>query len=253
MKSISSKFRIDITTYVFFLIAFLSGMFKRVLYLFFIVCFHEMGHVFFIKLCKYKVLEVVIFPFGGITKVDHKINESIKKEMVISMGGVLFQAILEGIISFISFADKDLFLFYNHTIMLFNMIPIIPLDGSVFFHLVLESFFSFEESLRFYEVVSVISLVAFIIYNYVCLVENYFICMVLLVQFILYLKQKKYYIKRFYLERYLGDFPYKQIKNEVGSNYHTLKKNTRHYFYNGKKYETEREILAKVFDKRTYF
>ncbi len=253
MKIILNKYKIHSTTYVLFLVSFLCGMFRRVLYLFFIVCFHELGHLFFIKLFHYKVIEVVIYPFGGITRVEHRLNDSIKKEIIISCGGVFFQLILGILVIFSSLYDKELFLFYNSVILIFNLLPIIPLDGSVFVHHLLEIFFSFELSLDFYEAFSVVSLLSFILINYFFRLDNYFICMVLIFQYVAFFKNKKYYRNRFYLERYLYDFPSKKIRNEKGGNYKVLRKNTRHFFYNGKRYETEREILTKVFDKKEYF
>ena len=78
--------------------------------------------------------------------------------------------------------------------------------------------------------------------------ENYFICMVLLWEFVLLKRQEKYLLHRFYLERNLKEYPYQKICNERGENYHVLKKNRRHYFYSDGKYKNEQEILAKLFD-----
>ena len=253
MKTIFSKFRIHEVTYLFFLLAFLCGMFKRVFYLFFIVVFHEMGHVILARLFHYKIVEVVLYPFGGVTRCDHQLNADNSKDIMIALGGVFFQFILDGFLFLLSFQDKNIVLFYNQVLLVFNLLPIIPLDGSVILLHILERFFSFEFSLKIYEVLSFFSLGLFAFYNYFWQIKNYFICIVLFMEFILYLKQKKYLIKRFYLERYLYDFPYKRISNEVGDDYQVLKKGTRHFFYNGKKYETERQILSKVFDKKGYF
>ena len=94
MKNIKIKFKINLTTYIFFLIAFLCGYFKNVLYIFFIVFFHELGHIFFIKLFHHKIVKVEFYPFGGITTIDKPINSSINQELFISLGGVFFQLLL---------------------------------------------------------------------------------------------------------------------------------------------------------------
>lgn len=248
MKSTFNKFRIHEWTYVFFFLAFCMGMFQRVLILFIILFIHELGHLFFIKLCGYSLVELIIYPFGGICKVSHRINDSILKDLLISLGGVFAQLVLEFFLLRSSFQNKELFLFYNQIILYFNLLPIIPLDGSVFLHHFLEFFFSFEISLKKYERISLLFLILFFLYNVIFKVHNYLMCFVLLGQYYMYFKNKKYYLKRFYLERYLWEFPYLKIKNEQGKDYHVLKKNTRHFFYDGEKYLNEKEILKEYFD-----
>ena len=249
MKSTINKFKIHEWTYVFFFLAFCMGLFQRVLILFIILFIHELGHLFFIKICGYSLVELVIYPFGGICKVSHRINDSILKDLLISLGGIFAQLVLEFFLFRSSFYSKDLFLFYNQIILCFNLLPIIPLDGSVFFHHFLEFFFSFEISLTIYERISLLFLILFFLYNVIFEVHNYFMCLVLLVQFHLYMKNKKHYGNRFYLERYLEDFPFSKIKNEKGRNYRLLRKNTIHFFYEDNKYYSEKEILKNHFDK----
>ena len=248
MKSTINKFKIHEWTYVFFFLAFCTGMFQRVLILFFILFIHELGHLFFIKICGYSLVELIIYPFGGICKVSHRINDSILKDLLISLGGIFAQLVLEFFLLKSSFYSKELFLFYNQIILFFNLLPIIPLDGSVFLHHFLEFFFSFEISLTIYERISLLFWILFFLYNVIFKVHNYFMCFVLLGQYYLYLKNKKYYQQRFYLERYLWEFPYLKIQNEQGKNYRVLKKNTRHFFYDGEKYLNEKEILKEYFD-----
>ena len=246
MKNIKIKFKINLATYIFFLIAFLCGYFKNVLYIFFIVFFHELGHLLFIKLFRYRIVKVEFYPFGGITTVDKPINSSINKELFISLGGVFFQFLL-GI--FLLFHKNELLSFYNQTILFFNLLPIIPLDGSVFLHAFFEKFFSYQKSFLLYQILSCVFFLLFLLYNIFFSIDNYFICLVLLVQFFLAEKRKKYFFHRFYLERFLYSFPYKKIENQNGEDISVLKKETRHFFYEKNHYITEQEKLAKTLFK----
>lgn len=250
MKNIKIKFKINLTTYIFFLIAFLCGYFKNVLYIFFIVFFHELGHIFFIKLFHHKIVKVEFYPFGGITTVDKPINSSINQELFISLGGVFFQLLL-GI--FLLFQKNELLSFYNQTIFFFNLLPIIPLDGSVFLHAFFEKFFSYQKSFLLYQILSFFFFLLFFLYNIFFSIDNYFICLVLLVQFFLVEKRKKYFFQRFYLERFLHNFPYKKIQNQKGEDISVLKKETRHFFYEKNHYITEKEKIAKSFFKNHNF
>lgn len=253
MKNIKAKFKINLATYFFFLISFLCGYFKNILFVFLIVLFHEIGHIFFIKIFRYKIVKVELYPFGGITEVDKPINSSINKELIISLGGILFQFLLYILIilsfknSWLSVQNFDLLLFYNKTLFLFNLLPIIPLDGSVFLHTFFEKYFSYQKSFHLYQIISLLAFFLFFFWNILFSIDNYFICIVLFIQFLLVQKKKKYYFHRFYLERYLYSFPYKKIINQKSADISVLKKETRHFFYEKNHYVTEKEKISEYF------
>lgn len=259
MKNIWQKFHLNLSTYFFFLFSFFCGYFKQTLLIFFIVFVHECGHIIMIRFCNYKFLKVEFYPFGGITKIDKPINSSLNKEMLIAVAGVLMQGILGLIFYFLEqnkiylFASYAMFHKYNLTILLFNCLPIIPLDGSIFLHSLIEKFFPFETSFRFYQILSCIFLALFFYVNYQFHMENYFICMVLLTEFFLLKREEKYIIYRFYLERTLGNYPYKKIENERIPDIRALKKETLHFYWRENKYVHEKEILQKKFLKTPEF
>ena len=129
MKNISIK----PITYYFLLLCFLCGIIKNVLILFMIVIIHEIGHIITIKLFKYKIESIDIYPFGGITSINKMINSSITKDLIIAINGVLFQYIVITIIlRYIPFKYNTFNMIntYNKTIIVFNLLSIIPLDGS---------------------------------------------------------------------------------------------------------------------------
>ena len=251
MKNIKKKFHLNITTYFFFLISFLCGYFKPVLIIFFIIFCHECGHILMIKFFHYAFLRVDFYPFGGITKIDKPINSSINQEIIIALAGVIVQIILQ-IIFFFFYHESNIYMMfsqYNFLLLCFNLLPIIPLDGSIIIHALLEKYFSYEKAYKIYEMISMFCLSLFLFFNIYLHFHNYFICIVLFWSFVLLKKQKLYLLKRFYLERYLYDFPYKTIKNHSILDISLLKKDTRHYFYDGEKYYSEKRILSKIFQE----
>lgn len=253
MRNISIKFKVNITTYLFFLISFLCGYFKNAIIIFLIVFIHELGHVIAIKLCKYQIIKVEFFPFGGITRIDKPINSSINKEMLIALAGIFSQLIL-GFIIFLfqeKLVDYSLFQLYNLSILLFNLIPIIPLDGSIFIHSLLEKFWPYERAFTFYKGISWLMFFLFLLFNVYYQLNNYFICVVLIAQFFILKKQEKYLIHRFYLERYLKEYPYKKIENHKTNNIRLLKKETKHYFLQNEKYQSEKEIIERYLKKQS--
>ena len=94
MKNILDKVRIDYSTYILVLIGLLSGYIKNIMIILVIVLVHELGHVFFFSLFKMDIESIVIYPFGGVSKVNKKIHERIYKDILISLGGIIFQGLL---------------------------------------------------------------------------------------------------------------------------------------------------------------
>ncbi len=243
MKNILTKLKINYFTYFYFLIAFLCGYFKNSLMLFLIVIVHELGHILVIRLFKYEIVFVTLYPFGGITKINKPVNSAINKELIIAIFGVVSQIILLILI------NDTLFCYYNLTIMLFNLLPIYPLDGNKLVNLFLEKFLPFEKALKYTNIISLITLVIFIFFNVFGHYRNYLICSFLIVQLFLNLKNQKYFINRFYLERYLYSFPYHKIENNQSLDIHLLKKETLHFFKKQDCYLHEKQLLKQIFKK----
>jgi len=253
MKNILNKLKINNYTYLFFIICALCGYIKNITIIFAICLFHELGHVFFIKLFKYKVVSIEILPFGGFTTIDKKINTSINKDILIAFGGIFFQLILLIIIyifkNSFNIITYNLIINYSLILIFFNLIPIIPLDGNNIIHLLLEKFFSYHLSYYLNFFISIISLILFFIINYVYNLDNYFIISFLIYKVIVYFKNYKFNRNRFLLERYLYDFDYYKIDNKT-KNINDLKKNVLHYFKEDNRYIREKEKIINSFYKR---
>ena len=246
MMNILNKIKINNYTYFFILICLFCGYIKNITIIFFICFIHELGHIFFIKLFGYNIIRVELLPFGGYTTIDQKINSDISKDLIIAYGGIISQFILYLVIftlkSYLNIITYDLWQSYNIIIMLFNLIPIIPLDGSKILHLILEKHFSFHKSYYLNFICSIILLIIFVVINYVYQIDNYFIITFLVYKIIIYYKDFKYIEKRFFLERYLYDLDYQKIENNTKDIY-DLKKDVFHYFKNNNKYISEKEKI----------
>lgn len=217
MKNILNKFKINEFTYILFLFALLSGYFKELLIVFVIVVFHELGHVVFFSFFKIKINKVVIYPFGGITYIDSKIHERIYKMIICSFGGIIFQIILYFVFNYlfnigaISFYTFNLFLHFNYYIFIFNLLPIIPLDGSKILLYSLCSFISFYNSYRLYMLFSFIFILLFIYLNFIFEFNNFFIIGLLFVYLFKTVKNFKYVLNLFFIERFMYDHYYDDI------------------------------------------
>ena len=83
--------KIHNTTYITILIAFLAGYFELIYILLLSIIIHEFGHLFMGLLLNMKVKYIMIYPFGGITQFNEKLNVSSNKEFCSLLGGITFQ------------------------------------------------------------------------------------------------------------------------------------------------------------------
>lgn len=249
------KFKVNVATYFLILSFLFTGLIKNIVLIYLIVIIHELGHIFIIKKLKYKIVKVEIYPMGGITTVDKKVNTKVNHEILISIFGIIFQLLLF-ILMFILFKNNlirestyNLFNSYNKTIMLFNILPIIPLDGYIFLRSILEYIFPYKKTYYLSLIISIISIVVFITYNEIFSLNNYLIISFLIYKIIISIKEFKYIYMRFLTERYLYELPYEKLKYENKTDINLLKKDTYHYFKNQDKVYSEKKILNKIFNK----
>lgn len=96
---------------------------------FLIVLLHEFGHVIAGIYFGLNVISVTLYPFGGIASMI--VPKKPKQEMVIALAGPMVNVLLIPIIHFIiPYFDVSQILFKLNLMMLvFNLIPALPLDG----------------------------------------------------------------------------------------------------------------------------
>lgn len=250
MMNTLKKFEINSSTYFFILLYFLCGFIKNILIIYLIVIVHEFGHILMAYLSGYKINKITIYPFGGITKTDTLLNSPLKKDLLVFSGGLIFQIFLYLLMillkqnSIINLDFFNMFIKYNWFIFIFNLIPIIPLDGYLILNNLFNKFFSYYKSLWISLIISIISLTLFIYYYQ----DNYVIIIFLLFNIINYLKNINTLYNRFILERYLYDFPYYRIKYFNSINLKNLTKDCLCYFKENNNYLSEKRILNKKFD-----
>lgn len=258
MKNIKIKFKINFFTYLFLIASFCAGLFKNSLLILSIVLFHELGHVFFMKRKEYPIHKIEIFPFGGITTVEKPVNTPIKTEIIIALGGVLFQLLLS--IFFLILWKQDyirentyiLFQNYNKIILIFNLLPIIPLDGSIIIHSILEYFFSYQKAYSIYLGISILTLIGFITFHTLNSLNNYMILTFLIYKLYEEYKERKLIQNKFYLERYLYELPYTKIESHAFPDISRLKKDTLHFFWKQDRYLHEKEFLKYYYFKNNF-
>ena len=211
MKNI---FKINIFTYIFLILSMLSGYGREMLIVYFILIVHELGHYILFKYYNINVNKITLYPYGGMIDNNMLINTNSKKVLIISLGGIFIQIVLYLIIyllfkiGFIEYNFYKMFFKYNLYIILFNLIPIYPLDGFKILNSFFELVLSFKLSLKISIIFNFIFIILFFLYLYIFNVNNYVIVIFLLCNLINYIKSIKYIINKFYLERMIYDIKY---------------------------------------------
>lgn len=241
---IISKIKIHPIFYVTSLIILFTGFFKNFYMFLIILLFHELGHILMGILFKWKIKNIIILPFGALTIFDEGITKPLIEEFIITIMGPMFQIIIYLVLR--NFYDVTLM---HYGLLIFNLLPIIPLDGSKIINIILNLFFPFKISLNLTILLSFVliaSLGLYLIYQF-----NFVLILVLLCLFVKVLrefKDKDYTLNRFFYERYY--FPRKYLYNKIiiGNRIDKMFKEYKHIFKVKNNYYTEHEILRKRFD-----
>ena len=243
VKYLTTKniFKIHPLFYLTAFICVITANFKNFIIFSSIIIVHELGHIIGAIIFKWKIDRVILLPFGGITIFQENIDKSLKEEFIIAILGPLLQLVF-----YFLYSDNPTFNQYNLTILLFNLLPIYPLDGSKIINILFNEFISFKRSHILTIITSFITLSVVILsikYNLLL----YLILLFIVLEIIKEINKHNYYFNRFLLERYLYNNEYS--KNKIIDNIKKMKKQTKHIFKINNKYFTEREIIRNLFDK----
>lgn len=211
---LSNKIKLHPLTVLVLGIGLLTGYFKYIFFIFFIVAIHEFGHVCMALIFKRKVVEIEILPFGGLTKMEGKISDDICEDLLIGVGGIFFQVLLGYLMVWMNYRgmiDVRLYEFlatYNIFIIGFNLLPICPLDGYKITKSFVELFVPYKLSYVLALVVSCLFLGGSLVLAWEILADNIFVLVFLIFSIFEEWKMRKYVLMKFYIERMNYDFYY---------------------------------------------
>lgn len=240
-------------TYILIAISFiLTGYFSNLIIFTSIIIVHELGHYIMAKINGLTPEKIIIYPFGGITKMNNLINTQISKELVVAISGILFQSIYYLIILFLYKNNIireyifNLYKTYHYSILLFNILPIHPLDGSVILNLLLSYFIPYKITMKLNIIISIITSLIIIKINYYKFNYTTILIISIIIDNILkYYKNINYIFNKFLLERYLYKIKFNSTKTIPKICY--MYKEKYHIIKNNNQYLTEKEVLRHRF------
>ena len=220
--------------YISAFICILTGYLKVFVLTMFIILIHELGHILVSKIFKWKIDKIVILPFGGLIIFNEKIDNSLLQEFLITISGPLLQLIITLLI------NNSLLNNISYSLLIFNLLPITPLDGSKILNILLNKFICFRVS--YYLVLLISLLFIIIIFKFNLIIILIIICLIkeIILSFIKY----KYIYNKFMLEKYLYKIKYKKIRKI--NNINNLYRNTTHLIKSKNKYYLEEEYIKNL-------
>lgn len=227
------------------LITIIIGSFKEYIILNTIIIIHELGHFMTAKILGINVKYIYIYPLGGISKFNMLLNDYIWKELLILLAGPLTQNIAYIILINIFNRDREVILIYHLSILIFNLLPIYPLDGGRIVNLLFNIFIPYKKSLQLIVKISYITtLIIFIIQ------KNITINIIIMLLFLLILIHKEegkinFIYNKFLLERVMNNYNFKRRK--MINNITNFYRNRTHLIKENGKVCEEKEYLTKKY------
>ena len=215
--------------YICAFICIITGYLKIFVLSMFIIFIHELGHIIVSKLFKWKIDKIIILPFGGLIIFNEKIDNKLYEEFLITISGPLLQLIITLLI------NNSLLNNISYSLLIFNLLPITPLDGSKLLNVFLNKFICFRISYYLILVISIIFLIFIFKFNLIiCLIK----------EIILSFYKYKYIYNKFILEKYLYKIKYKKFKKI--NNINNLYRNRTNLIKYNNKYYIDKDYIKKI-------
>lgn len=224
-----------------------SGQFKDFVIFISIISFHELGHIIAGIYYHWRIDKIILLPFGALTIFKEHINKPLKEELIITLMGPIFQ-ILYSILNI--WYSSTTFMEYHYALLIFNLLPITPLDGSKLWNIIWNYHTNFWTSYK--STIFISSILLGFLTIILCVYEKSLIYFLILLFLIIKVRKENKEIfqvfSKFLLERLLYPFSFQKTKIIKGENVKKIKRDHKHIFIINGKYQTERQILQKKFD-----
>ncbi|MGB9780086.1 M50 family metallopeptidase [Caldanaerobacter sp.] len=141
------RIKVHFSTLLFGILLIFFGFSKEFFCIAVVLGLHEAGHILAAKRLKVEVLELDIYPFGGVAFLDPSIFIRPDLEILIALAGPfsnIFFAFLSELISQIFHLEMEHFVKANLMMAFFNLLPGLPLDGGRAFKSFLSCFLNFR-------------------------------------------------------------------------------------------------------------
>lgn len=246
IKNILNKIKISNSLYIFIILSLIIGFFNNLFYFMIIIFIHELAHTLFAYIFKFNIINITLYPFGGISNYNYLINNNLIKELIVTLMGPIIQVVFTYIIYY-NYNFPDYFFYYSKLILIFNLLPIYPLDGGKLLNILLSIFISFYKSLKITYYISYFFLnILFIFIIYYNNLYFYLVYISLVINIIKEYNNINYLFNRFIMERILYKFNFK--RKIIVKNIYNFKRNRYHIINNNFSLVKEERYLKTIYN-----
>lgn len=205
----------------FIIVSILTGTFFHLFIIFIIVLWHELGHFMMAKYFHWRIDSIMLWVFGGVMKTDEHGTCPLYEDILVTMAGPLqhlfifltlillesFQIVPPSIIHF---AHQ-----YNIVILLFNLLPIYPLDGGKLMFYLFSLFLPYRKAYHLILMSSMGLAIGLLIIQSIFF--PFTLSVILIMLFLLFennieWRNRRYVFRRFLLSRLNLAFHYKNVE-----------------------------------------
>lgn len=196
-----------------------------------IVLIHELGHYFMARLFKWRVESIMLWVFGGVMKTEEHGNSSLRQEALVIIAGPVQNLFIYLGLYFLSAYSVfpspvlELIFYYNTAILIFNLLPIWPLDGGKLLFVLLSSYLPYRQAYHSIIILSMVTSLAFLLvqlFLFPFTLSAFCLMIFLFMENRTEWKQRFYVFIRFLLKRYEGNSDVTGIQPITTSYQHSL-------------------------------
>ncbi|ASN05107.1 M50 family metallopeptidase [Virgibacillus necropolis] len=216
---------------IFLFIGFITGTFMEIIILLAIVLFHEIGHYIMAISFKWRIKSITLWVFGGVMDTDEHGNRPTYEEALVSIAGpfqhvfIYLFIMIVAPMNVIPISIMELIVYYNNVILLFNLLPVWPLDGGKCLFTLLSTYVPYKRAHTIMILTSVLVSICILFTQLFILpftLSSVFILLFILLENRTEWKQRYYVFLRFLSRRFYGTNHAKKTSLIKVSNSNTL-------------------------------
>lgn len=235
------KYKNIILLSIIVFILYITYGFKFSLYFIISYLLHETFHILIINKYNIKIKSINLIPFGGQILLDTCFDKSNKEDLVIYFSGPFINLIL---ITISLIFNNHILLIINLILFLFNLIPIIPLDGFYILLNILSFKLPFYYAYKVSIIISLILSIILFIFSFIINISILILSIYMIILSILSLKNNYIYNHILFekISKENNSLNYKQIKPSLKIK-NIIYKGYNTYFIMSNKVYTDKYII----------
>lgn len=159
---------------------------------------------------------------------------------------IIFYLLLSNIVSI---KYQNILSMYHYSILIFNLLPIYPLDGGKLLNIILSFYLSYKTSYIITMIasytISIIILLSSFTGPYKFSLNLYLMITLIIVKLTEAYKKRNYYYNKFTLERYIKKYKFNKLK--IINNRSKMMRDKRHLIKEKGSYVTEKQSLTRKY------